>query len=137
MVVLDASAALAFSLPSQANPAVDAFFARTPLPSLRAPGVFRIEARNALLRFERIGAIVAAHADAAWSLIAAMVTLAPLGEIDAGFDGVIALARAERLSFFDACDLDMAIREAASLASLDKALLTAAQRRGIAVEDLR
>lgn len=136
MIVLDASAALAFALPSQSNQTADAFFARRPLPLMIAPAVFRLEVNNALLKFERGGALKAEAATRVWDALRGMVAISAMADVEQRFDALMALARAERLSLFDAAYLDLAITEAAALASRDGPLLEAALRRGLAVEDL-
>lgn len=132
MIVLDTSAAIARVLPSQKTSAAADFFASTP-QNFIAPRIFQWEFPNALLRFERNGALTHAEADRAiaiWlSIVEMRDTLSPLS--------LTTQARAERLSLFDAAYLHLAASEGAHLASRDTALLEAARRRGLTVHDLR
>ena len=45
--------------------------------------------------------------------------------------GVLTLARRHRLTFYDAAYLELAVREALPLATLDQALATAARAEGV------
>jgi predicted nucleic acid-binding protein len=90
-----------------------------------------------MLRWERSGWLDAARAKAAWAKLATLVEIEPASSLDSAADEALALARVERLSLFDAFYLDLAMRLGATLASRDAALLAAAGRRGVPVEDLR
>lgn len=132
LIVLDASAAMAFVAPSQASAASNALRARG--GRFTAPWVFAVEIRNAMLKAERRGLIAPEDALAAVHDLDAIVDLRPpSGELEQ----IYRIARSERLSFFDACYLDLALREDAVLASRDGPMLEAATRRGLGVEDLR
>jgi predicted nucleic acid-binding protein len=137
MIVLDASALVARVVPSQATAAADAFFAASPLPELIAPAIFSCEVRSALLRAERAGFADREGVNARITMIDVLVKVSAFPAGPAAFAGLVALARAERLSLFDASYLDLALRERASIASRDGPLLGAAARRGLAIHDLR
>jgi predicted nucleic acid-binding protein len=66
-----------------------------------------------------------------------LVELRPWSARPADFVRLIALARPERLSLFDAAYLDLALREGVAIASRDSPLIEAAGRRGLEVNDLR
>jgi len=133
LVVLDASVAVAWALPSQSTRAADDLAKRRLELRLAAPGIFWHEVRNALLAFERRGRIAPSVVDAELSTLEKSVTL-----IDDGApEDIFALARAERLSIYDACYLDLALRAGAELASRDTALLAAGGRRGARLYDAR
>ncbi|HUZ12219.1 MAG TPA: type II toxin-antitoxin system VapC family toxin [Caulobacteraceae bacterium] len=136
MIVLDASAALASVLESQATAAADAFFGAPP-STLIAPAIFSFEVRNALLHAERRGLIDADLVDETSLHLAAAVELWPLASRPADFVRLLNLARREVLSLFDAAYLDLARSEAASLASRDGPLIEAARRIGVRIHDLR
>jgi predicted nucleic acid-binding protein len=135
LIVLDASAALSQVLRTQTTAASDAFF-KTASQTI-APSIFAWEVRHVLLKAERMGRIDAE------GLNEGVLVLEGLAEIRASNDGaadfarLIAIARAENLSLFDAAYLDLAITERASLASRDVGLLDAAKRRGVKFVDLR
>lgn len=134
MIVVDASAALACVMPSQTTSAATASFAGAVNSSLRAPTVFEAEVSNALLRAARQqrfdGGLIERSVEDLLAIIDVETRSAPPTDIRS-------LALAESLSFFDACYLELAQRMGAALASRDGALLAAAVRRGVSVEDLR
>jgi predicted nucleic acid-binding protein len=136
MIVVDASAALATVLDSQATPAADAFFAGD-LPELIAPAIFAFEMRNALLRAERRGLTDADIVDEASVELSALIECRPWNARPADLVRLMALARRENLSLFDAAYLDLAEQEKAAIASRDASLLEAARRRSLTVYDLR
>lgn len=136
MIVVDASAALSLVLPSQATQAAGAFFLGDTTRRI-APAIFAFEVRNALLRFERRGAIQPSQVDEASATIETLAELHPWRAAPADFVRQLALARREGLSLFDTAYLDLALREGAALASRDGPLLDAARRQGIEVRDLR
>ncbi len=92
------------------------------------PPIWHLEVRNVLLVAERQGRITAADADQRIRFI---------GELSANIDGfsdlevAFALARAHRLSFYDATYLELALRLHAPLATLDNALERAASAEGL------
>jgi len=136
MIVVDASAALAMLLASQMTAAADEFFAHEQ-PPLIAPAIFAFEVRNALLRAERRGMTDPDLVDEGSAELAALVETRSWSGRIAEFVRLIALARRENLSLFDAAYLDLAQQEAAAIATRDSSLIEAAKRCGLAVHDLR
>lgn len=133
LIVLDASVAVAWALPSQSTRAADDLARRRAELRLAAPGIFWLEVRNALLAFERRGRINSGVVDAELAVFDASVAA-----IDDGApEDIFALARAERISVYDACYLELALRVGAELASRDAALLAAGARRGVSLYDAR
>jgi predicted nucleic acid-binding protein len=137
LCVIDASVALAWTIESQSTVAATSLKQRATAHDFIAPSVFRLETRNALLKAERRNFI-------AWvDVVSAMTVLSELGVVFAGnpddieIDSAMVLARAERLSLYDALYLQLAMTEQALLASRDGPLLTAAMSRGVPVEDCR
>jgi predicted nucleic acid-binding protein len=135
--VIDASAATAWIAPSQATKASDALLSTMASTPGLAPAIFAMELRNALLKLERRGVLASAQVDRGLTKLGLLVRVADRNDTQARPEVLLALARAETLSVFDAAYLELAIRERAEVASRDGALLDAAQRRGLAVRDLR
>lgn len=135
--VLDASVVAAWLVPTQYTDSSEAFLDGASGVRFLAPYIFPAECRNLLLRAERRGGLTAAEVDEALVFIAKLaVQVAP--PLDAtGHDDVLALARRERLSLYDALYLNAAVDAGARLASRDGALLAAASRCGLATLDLR
>lgn len=136
MIVLDTSAALARSLPSQASAGGEAFFGSVSAV-LIAPAIFAFELRNALLRAERRGLADRTIVEQSSLEFSSIVECRPWNARPAALARLLDLARRERLSLFDAAYLDLAMRESAALASRDTALIEAAQRLSVVVHDLR
>jgi predicted nucleic acid-binding protein len=137
LIVIDASAALSLALLSQRTQASAAFAAIARPGLLIAPPIFPFEVRNALLKIERRQGLARVDVDAQLAAIDALVgRLGPPFDA-AAFSRVTRLARAEALSFFDACYLALAMAEGAGLTSRDGPLLNAARRLGVPSHDLR
>lgn len=95
------------------------------------PSIWRWEVANTLLRAERQGKLRSA---AMLSSLAMLMDL-PL-EIedmtdDVQVNALLPMARAERMTLFDAAYLDLAERTGLPLATLDGGLAAAAARRGV------
>jgi predicted nucleic acid-binding protein len=135
--VLDASVIAAWLVPSQGTAASDGFRAQVARVRFVAPYIFPIECRSLFLRAERRGGLSPAEVDAALDFVTKLaITIAP--PLDAaGHDAVLALARQEGLSVYDALYLAAALESGARLASRDGPMLAAAARRGLATVDLR
>ncbi len=132
--VLDASVALAWCFHDEATRESDALLDRLAGEiAVEAPAIWALEVANILVMAERKGRIGSA---AIAEFVALLETLdiriddAPaarsLGEI-------LALARREGLSSYDAAYLDLAMRRGLPLATRDAALAKVARRAGVAV----
>lgn len=136
-VVLDASVVAAWYLRGQATSGADQLLNEAPSLQFVVPHIFPSELANFLLVAERDRRILASRSREVLDDLAAYdvsVRDAPsLGEVGV----LLALARSEGLSAYDATYLDVAAREGLILASRDGALLRAAGRRGVQVRDVR
>ena len=127
--VPDASVAAAWVLPDEEAAVADLALDRLGEETATVPEVFWHELRNLLLSAERRGRIDARHADASMARLRRLRIVCP-GEV--GDREVMALARAHRLSAYDASYLALAVREGCALASLDRRLNEAAAAEGVA-----
>ncbi|WP_420469835.1 type II toxin-antitoxin system VapC family toxin [Brevundimonas sp. FT23042] len=134
VVVLDASAALAWILPSQATTAASRLLEQADEHDFIAPDVFLWEVANVLITKARSGSVVVVSA------------LDQLDELKIDFDHAFSAAEVRRLvdvaavtriSLFDAAYLALAMEQDAVLASRDGPLLAAATAAGLPVFDLR
>lgn len=134
VVVLDASAALAWLLPSQMTNAANGLLAQADSIDFIAPHVFLWEVANVLAAKARRQGIVPVEA------------LKRLDEVQISFDSapdreripaLMQVAMVAEVSLFDAAYLTLALEQGAGLASRDGALLTAAVAAGVDVFDLR
>ncbi|NGM50814.1 type II toxin-antitoxin system VapC family toxin [Caulobacter sp. 602-2] len=134
-VVLDASAALAWLLPTQATPAARTLLAESNALIFEAPSIFEWEVRNVLLTLARRGVLVDDEYEKA---VATYEDLSVrFSEPAFGVEGLAILARHAKLSLFDAAYLALAAEHDWPLASRDDALLKAAADVGIECFDLR
>jgi len=134
-VVLDASAALAWILPTQATPAAAALLDQSNTLIFEAPDIFAWEVRNVLLTMERRGVLADGEYDEAVAIYNdLMVRLSPpVFEMNR----LAVLARETRLSLFDVSYFALALDRGWPLASRDEALLTIAVASGVECFDLR
>jgi len=128
MFVIDASVLASWCFPDEAHATADLAIRRIAKESACAPVLLWFELRNVLLMGERRGRLTAAQ----MSRFLEHVNNLPV-EIDREPDEnrIFALARAHRLSVYDAAYLELAQRKAAPLATLDAALARAAKTEGI------
>lgn len=94
------------------------------------PQLWHLEVRNALLTAERRNRISAP--EAAERLQAMESLLVATTDTQPDLESTMTLARAHRLTFYDALYLELALRQQATLPSFDTALLRAADAEGVA-----
>ena len=131
--MLDASVALAWCLEDEAQD-----YAATILDELRraeaiVPQIWTLEVSNVLVMAERGGGLEARSADQWIRVLLALPIAMDPGSRNAPFQEVRRLARAHRLSVYDATYLELAVRLGLPLATLDPALRDAADREGVPV----
>ena len=97
------------------------------------PGLWRLEVGNVLLEAERRGRISARDVAQRLDLIAALPISVDPETADRAWRDRLSLARAERLTVYDAAYLELAVRRDLPLLTLDHDLARAALRKGVAV----
>ncbi len=126
--VPDASIAATWVLPDEEAAAADLALDRLGQETAWVPEILWHELRNLLLSAERRGRIDVRHAD----LSMVRLRRLPIHSAHETDDReVMALARAHRLTAYDASYLALAIREGCPLASLDRRLNEAATIEGV------
>lgn len=133
MMVVDASIALTWCFEDEVSKATEAIGARVDTDGAVVPNLWKLEVANALLVAERRGRLDRHGVEQRLALLATL----PIS-IDSDTDAIawsdtILLARAERLTLYDAAYLELAIRRNVELASLDRDLRRAAKRMRVAV----
>ena len=129
-VVIDASILAAWFLDEKRDLRVEAAFDMAARDETRAPNLLYYEIRNALLMGERRNHITEAMSAAFLRDLALLpIRLDPPG----GDTSLMALARARKLTVYDAAYLELAKRERLPLATLDRALEKAAIAEGVAL----
>jgi predicted nucleic acid-binding protein len=129
MIVIDASAALAlaFNEDSFAN----RFAEQLAAERLIAPPIWRLEVDNVILRNERQHLITAEQGN---RVLAALDTICDEivdSQSDETLEQLAAFARPHQLTAYDAAYLDVALKTAATLLTLDQNLIDAANRLGL------
>lgn len=133
MVVIDASIALAWCFDDEATPRTDELLIQVRDEGAIAPGLWRLELSNVLLQAERRGRIGADDVVRRLELIGALPIATDPETTQRAWRDVLTLARAERLTTYDASYLELAIRRRAPLLTLDRDLAEAARRRQVSV----
>ena len=130
-LVLDASVTLSWCFPDEGSDYADAILQGLEEYRVIVPSLWALEITNALLVGERSGRLRAADIRRFVNLVHGLAMLQETLPIEAVLNGVLPLAREHRLSAYDAAYLDLAIREGASLATLDNAMRKAARKEGV------
>lgn len=133
-LVLDASVALAWMLPGEA----DAEQAKRLVDIVAeegavVPGHWRLEVANTLLMAERRGRLAAERVAGLLARLAALPVSIDPETAARAWDACPALSRKHRLSLYDAVYLELAARKGLPLASFDGALLRAAEAEGLPI----
>jgi predicted nucleic acid-binding protein len=132
--VLDASVPLGALLPGETHAkAAGALLARAAAETAIVPVIWAIEIANAVLAAERRQRLDRADADA---ILRHLETLPITTDPETGrhaWSTILALARRHRLTLYDACYLELALRRGLELASFDAALVSAAMAEKVAV----
>ena len=132
-LVLDASVALSWVLPDESNARADAVLERLEAEPVFVPQLWTLEISNALLAAERRGRIGEAQVQRGLTALLALPISVETAEAAQVFASTLALARQHGLSVYDAAYLDLAIRLALPLATLDGNLARAARKSGVEV----
>lgn len=135
-LVLDASAALAWCFADERTPASQALLERVAVHGAVVPPLWHLEVTDILLAAERRArASIAQVSDAIGSLLRLPIATDQADPAQRAREAV-ALARQHGLSVYDACYLDLALRRALPLATLDPDLQRAARETGVALIEL-
>lgn len=126
--VLDASVAAAWLFDDEDNPRASAALTRLEEEPALVPQVWHLEIRSALIGAERRGRI---RADEIEDSLRRIGELPIRTDTEPDLGAAFALARARRLSMYDALYLELARRYEAALATLDAALASAALAEGV------
>jgi predicted nucleic acid-binding protein len=130
--VLDGSVAVAWYFKDEADPYADAVAACFPGERAVVPSVWPLEVANAVLMGERRKRSTEAQA-AKWLAYLHSLPVTVDDETSArAWSDVLSLARAHKLSAYDAAYLELALRRGLPLATLDDKLKAAAQTVGVA-----
>ena len=132
-LVIDSSVALTWCFEDEASAQTDAVFVRVRDDGAGVPALWHLELANVLLQAEKRGRIATGDVAARLELIAQLPIATDHETAARARREVIALARAERLSAYDAAYLELAVRRGLPLSSRDNDLVHAARRIGVAI----
>jgi predicted nucleic acid-binding protein len=129
--VLDASVSLAWCFEDEVSAYADHVLERLDGDVALAPAVWPLEVANALCVGERRKRLQAADIARLTELMLALPVTVDGLPTERAMGPVLALARAHELSSYDACYLELAMREGLPLATEDTRLREAAPRAGV------
>ncbi len=130
--VIDASVTLPWFLPDERTAFTDAVFAALGREEYWVPVIWRLEFPNALLAAERKRRIDRQTRLEALDFAAGLALRVDPAPVD--MRSVSALAERHGLSTYDACYLELALRQGCGLITLDRALVDAAATAGLPVQ---
>ena len=133
MLVIDASIALTWCFEDEVTEATEAIGTRVDSEGAVVPDLWRLEIANALLLAERRGRLKRSNMEQRLELLAALPITIDGDTASRAWTDTLLLARAERLTLYDAAYLELAIRRDVELATLDRELRRAARNMGVAV----
>ena len=126
--VLDCSIAMTWCFEDEATSATDALLERVRDEGAIVPMLWQLEIGNVLLQAERRGRVAGADLSARLELLTALPIATDDQTSSRALREVLALARAETLTTYDAAYLELAMRYGLSLATKDASLQKAAKR---------
>ena len=131
--VIDCSVAVTWCFEDEATPASDGLLERLGAEAAAAPAIWPLELGNVLVMAERRGRVNATQVAEFVSLLRELPVAIDEETPQRAFDEVLALARNEGLTTYDASYLELAMRLGVPLATQDKELRLAAERLGTPV----
>ncbi len=131
--VLDGSVTLAWLFHDEADPYADAIVARLPALEMLVPRLWHLEVVNVLLVGERRGRCTQADTTSWLSYLAGLPIVVDGATEARAWVETLNLARQQGLTSYDAAYLELALREAVPLATMDARLRASAQAVGVAL----
>jgi len=131
--VIDCSVAVTWCFEDEATAASDGLLDRLGDAPAAAPAIWPLELGNVLVMAERRGRIDAAQLAECVALLRELPVAIDEETPQRALDEVLALARAEGLTTYDASYLELAMRLGVPLATQDRALRQAAEKLGTPV----
>ena len=132
-IVLDASVALTWCFKNEATAAADRVLERLAIETAAVPAIWHLEIANVLALSERRQQITPAASAEFIALLETLIIVVDGETAARAFTRVLALAREQRLTAYDAAYLELAMRLGLPLASKDADLCDAAGRLGVSV----
>ena len=133
--VLDCSMTMAWCLEDEASPRADAVLASLESQEAIVPSHWPLEVANVLTICERKGRLSASRISQILRLLGGLAIDIDDQTAKRALGDVLSLARAHRLTAYDAAYVELALRTGCPLASLDAELNASATGLGIALFD--
>ncbi|MFZ4121109.1 MAG: type II toxin-antitoxin system VapC family toxin [Caulobacterales bacterium] len=131
MLVIDASAMLAWCFEDESPANADDLLDRFAAVDLVAPAHWSLELANILWASERRGRLARADREAFIALVESLRVAIDPETTSHGFHDTLVLAARFNLSVYDAAYLELALRRGAGVVSKHTALLSAAEAAGV------
>ena len=131
--IIDTSITMAWCFADEATKATESLRDRLEHEGVVVPSHWHLEVTNVLAMAEKRKRITAEKADEFLKLLETFGVEVDHDVSSRAFAQVLPLARANRLTTYDAAYLDLALRRGLPLASLDDDLRDAAKKAGVAV----
>jgi len=132
-VVIDSSIALSWCFEDEASPETDLLFERVRDEGAIVPGLWHLELGNVLLQAEKRGRITVKDVGVRLDLIADLPIVTDQETTARAWREILTMARADRLTTYDATYLELAVRRGLPLLTKDIELVRAARRLGVQV----
>ncbi len=129
--VVDCSVAMGWVFADEASAEGDAMLDYIRDFGALVPGLWFLEVANVLVQAEKRGRILPFDIAVRLDLISALPIAVDQNMVGRAWSDILELARAEGLTVYDACYLELAARRKSPLFTRDKALLAAAARRQV------
>ena len=129
--VLDSSVALAWVLPGEGDQATEQLLDEVAAAGAAAPGLWPLEIGNVLLQAEKAKRITSVERRQALATLAGLPVQIDPDTAAQAWSRTLGLAETQKLTLYDASYLELALRLALPLASLDRKLRQAAAASGV------
>lgn len=133
--VLDCSVSMAWCFDDEATLFTDRALEKTGMDGALVPSIWPLEIQNVLLVAERRGRLERAHAKRFLEILGALPIYIDREDTEWPSGNLMSIARDLNLSSYDAAYIELAMRQGVPIATLDKNLLKAAKKVGVAVLD--
>jgi predicted nucleic acid-binding protein len=131
--VLDASVTMAWCFENEATSASDRLLERLEGEAAVVPTSWHLEVANVLATSERRGRITPARSAQFVEMLRGLGIVVDEETLARAWEGILDLARSERLTAYDAAYLELSMRLGVPLATKDRELGEAAERLGVTV----
>lgn len=129
--VIDNSVVMSWCFADEANPYADAVLNTLVDKTAVVPSIWPLEVVNVLLVAERRQRLTQADSAQFITLLSQLPITVENSQPHKTMNELLSLGRANHLSSYDACYLDLAIRRSIPIATLDKRLIDAAKATGV------